>query len=75
MAFRREKKRIGDILLEEQLITQEQLEEALATAKDEKKKIGEAVVELGYATEQSIAEALSSQLGFEYVNLTSVTIP
>ena len=75
MAFRREKKRIGDILLEEQLITQQQLEEALATAKDEKKKIGEAVVELGYATEQSIAEALSSQLGFEYVNLTSVTIP
>ena len=75
MAFRREKKRIGDILLEEQIITQEQLEEALATAKDEKKKIGEAVVELGYATEQSIAEALSSQLGFEYVNLTSVTIP
>ena len=75
MAFRREKKRIGDILLEEQIITQEQLEEALATAKNEKKKIGEAVVELGYATEQSIAEALSSQLGFEYVNLTSVTIP
>ena len=30
MAFRREKKRIGDILLEEQIITQEQLEEALA---------------------------------------------
>ena len=75
MAFRREKKRIGDILLEEQIITQEQLEEALTTAKNEKKKIGEAVVELGYATEQSIAEALSSQLGFEYVNLTSVTIP
>ena len=75
MALRREKKRIGDILLEEQLITEEQLEEALKTARDEKKKIGEAVVELGFASEQCIAEALSSQLGFEYVNLTSILIP
>ena len=75
MALRREKKRIGDILLEEQLITVEQLEEALATARNEKKRIGEAIVELGFATEQDIAEALSSQLGFGYVNLASIIIP
>lgn len=75
MALRKGKKRIGDILLEEQLITVEQLEEALATARNEKKRIGEAIVELGFATEQDIAEALSSQLGFEYVNLASIIIP
>ena len=75
MALRREKKRIGDILMEEQLITEEQLEEALSTAREKKRKIGETVVELGFATEQDIAEALSSQLGFEYVNLSSFLIP
>ena len=75
MALRKEKKRIGDILLEENIITEEQLEEALKVGKAEKKKIGETIVELGFASEQDIAEALSSQLGFEYVNLASLHIP
>ena len=75
MALRKEKKRIGDILLEENIITEEQLEEALKVGKAEKKKIGETIVELGFASEQDIAEALSSQLGFEYVNLASFHIP
>lgn len=74
MALRKEKKRIGDILLEEELLTEEQLEEALKVAKERKKKIGETVVDLGFATERDIAEALSSQLGFEYVNLASILI-
>ena len=34
MAFRREKKRIGDMLINENVITQEQLEKALPIAKD-----------------------------------------
>ena len=69
------KKRIGDILVEEGILTEEQLEEALKAAKAENKKIGEAITDLGFATEQDIAEALSSQLGFEYVNLSTVHIP
>ena len=52
MAFRREKKRIGDILLEEQIITQEQLEEALATAKNEKKKINVSVNDISMDKEK-----------------------
>ena len=60
---------------EKNIITEEQLEEALKVGKAEKKKIGETIVELGFASEQDIAEALSSQLGFEYVNLASFHIP
>ena len=75
MLVRKGKKRIGDILGEEGILTEEQLEEALKAAKAENKKIGEAITDLGFATEQDIAEALSSQLGFEYVNLSTVHIP
>ena len=74
MTLRKGKKRLGDILLDEHLITQEQLNQALASAKNDTKKIGEAVVDLGFATEQDIAAALSSQLGFEYVNLSDFRI-
>ena len=75
MLVRKGKKRIGDILVEEGILTEEQLEEALKAAKAENKKIGEAITDLGFASEQDIAEALSSQLGFEYVNLSTVHIP
>ena len=75
MLVRKGKKRIGDILVEEGILTEEQLEEALKAAKAENKKIGEAITDLSFATEQDIAEALSSQLGFEYVNLSTVHIP
>ena len=75
MLVRKGKKRIGDILVEEGILTEEHLEEALKAAKAENKKIGEAITDLGFATEQDIAEALSSQLGFEYVNLSTVHIP
>ena len=75
MLVRKGKKRIGDILVEEGILTEEQLEEALKAAKAENKKIGEVITDLGFATEQDIAEALSSQLGFEYVNLSTVHIP
>lgn len=75
MLVRKGKKRIGDILVEEGILTEEQLEEALKAAKAENKKIGEAITDLGFASEQDIAEALSSQLGFEYVTLSTVHIP
>ena len=75
MLVRKGKKRIGDILVEEGILTEEQIEEALKAAKAENKKIGEAITDLGFASEQDIAEALSSQLGFEYVNLSTVHIP
>ena len=75
MAFRREKKRIGDMLINENVITQEQLEKALPIAKEKHKKIGETLIELGFTNELEIAKALSQQLGLELVNVSSINIP
>ena len=64
------KKRLGDMLLEEQMLTGEQLQRALDRAKAGHKRIGEALVELGYVTEEGIADALSRQLGIDIVTLS-----
>ncbi|MFV0465081.1 MAG: GspE/PulE family protein [Lachnospiraceae bacterium] len=75
MAVRREKKKLGDILVREQVIKQEQLEQALALARESGKKIGEVLIELGYTSEQAIAKALASQLGLESISLLGLNIP
>ncbi len=64
------KKRLGDMLLEEQMLTGEQLQQALVIAKENHKRIGEALVELGYVTEEGITDALSRQLGIDIVTLS-----
>ncbi|MBO5153459.1 MAG: Flp pilus assembly complex ATPase component TadA [Eubacterium sp.] len=74
MAVRGTKKRIGDMLIEEHLITQEQLERALEIARESGKKIGETLVENGYTTDEAIMRALSNQLGIEIVSLAGVRI-
>ena len=74
MAVRGTKKRIGDMLIEEHLITQEQLERALEIARESGKKIGETLVENGYTTDEAIMRALSNQLGIEIVSLAGVHI-
>ena len=75
MAVRGMKKRIGDMLIEENLITQEQLDKALKLAKESGKKIGETLVENGMTTDADIMNALSRQLSIAIVSLIGVKIP
>lgn len=75
MALRNQKKRIGDMLIDEHVITEEQLLQALPVAKEKKKKIGETLIEMGFTTETEIAKALSVQLGIPRIDLTAITIP
>ena len=70
----RKKKRLGDMLIEAQVITEEQLMIALEKKKEMGKKLGETLVELEFATEKQIAEALSTQLEMELVSLDGVSI-
>lgn len=72
--FRR-KKRLGDMLLQERVITEEQLEEALAARKESGKRLGEVLVEKHFTTEENITRALMRQLGVEMVNPATMTIP
>lgn len=74
MPIRRVKKRIGDMLIDEHVISEDQLMQALPVARDRKKKIGETLIEMGFTTEAEIAKALSQQLNMELVNLASINI-
>lgn len=75
MDFNRKKIRLGDVLVNSGVITQEQLEEGLKRQKGSGRKLGETLVDEGYVTEEAIARALSSQLGYEMVDLQNVAIP
>ncbi|MDD6193617.1 MAG: ATPase, T2SS/T4P/T4SS family [Lachnospiraceae bacterium] len=72
--MRVERKRMGDMLLAEGAVTQEQIEEALTTARRDGVKMGEKLVELGYVTEDTIAQVLSNQLKIERVHLSEAYI-
>ena len=63
------KKRLGDILVEAQFITEEQLHEALKVQKGTDKRLGVVLQELGLVTDQDLVEALEFQLGIPQVDL------
>jgi MSHA biogenesis protein MshE len=66
---RPEKVRIGNLLVQEKLISQEQLELALEQQKRNGRKLGRLLIEMGFASEDAISEALAKQLKIPYLNL------
>jgi type IV pilus assembly protein PilB len=61
--------RIGECLLKTGLITQDDLQAALAEQKRTGERLGVVMTRLNRATEKQIAETLAAQLGFSYVDL------
>lgn len=68
------KKRLGEILIEEKLITEEQLNIALGESKKIGTPIGSILVKLGYITLEQLRETLSQQQGLESVETKELTI-
>jgi MSHA biogenesis protein MshE len=66
---RPEKIRLGDVLVAQKVISQEQLQRALEQQKRVGRRLGRVLVEEGVLTEEHIADALARQLGLKYVNL------
>jgi len=68
--------RIGDILIEQGFISQEQLSSALAIQKESNyaKKLGEIFIEEGLISEKELALVLSEQLQMPFVDLYSIDI-
>ncbi|MGK7377895.1 GspE/PulE family protein [Planococcus sp. 1R117A] len=62
------RKRLGDILIELGLITEEDLQSTL-DAKTTDQKLGDALVQRGLITEQQLIETLEVQLGIPHVTL------
>jgi len=61
--------KLGDMLVQSNLITGEQLEEALKSQTRSKKRLGSILVEKGFVTERQLAEVLSRQLRVPLVSL------
>jgi len=74
MALRQFK--LGEILVNEGLITNEQLKETLAAQERsfQKKPIGEMLIQLGFISEENLALALSKRLNMPYINIQPGTI-
>jgi len=65
----RKKIRLGDLLLRDGLITQEQLDAALEHHQRAGRKLGWAVIDLGYVTEAQMLDSLARQLNLPRVDL------
>lgn len=68
------KRRLGDELLAQGLITSDQLKIALFEQNRLKKPLGEVLVTLGFLTENTLREALSENLGFEAISLGDILV-
>jgi MSHA biogenesis protein MshE len=66
---RPEKVRLGEILVQQKLLSEDQLNQALADQKRTGRKLGRVFVESGFVTEEQISGALARQLGIPYLNL------
>ena len=61
--------RLGELLVEAQVITREQLEEVLELQKTDGRRLGTLMVESGLVTEVQVTQILSQQLSIPWVSL------
>jgi MSHA biogenesis protein MshE len=66
---RPEKIRLGDVLLAQKAISQDQLKIALEQQKKSGRKLGRVLIEQGFVNDEQICEAISRQLNIPYINL------
>ena len=69
MPGRPEKLRLGDVLVQQRLISQEQLLKTLDLQRQTGKKVGRLLIETGIITEELLANGLARQLRIPFVNL------
>src|SRR3989338_3642207 len=67
-------KQLGELLVDCNLITTQQLDEALALQKEKGGLVGQILVSLNYVSEEAIAQALTAQYGFPYLPLAGYEI-
>ncbi len=75
MDYKRKKMRLGDVLVQNGVITEEDLQRGLERQKGSGRKLGETLVDEGIATEENIARALSKQFHYDMVDLQNTEIP
>jgi type IV pilus assembly protein PilB len=68
-------KRLGEILKEMDLVTDQEIKEALKIQREKGGLIGEILVKLGYITEKDLVFALGAQSGMEVIDLDEIEVP
>ncbi|MGH2547589.1 MAG: type II secretion system protein GspE, partial [Actinomycetota bacterium] len=67
-------KDLADVLLEEGLITEEQLQRAQSEQERKGRSLGRVLIELGLVKETDLVAALARQVGLEFVDLSDHSI-
>ena len=69
---RQERIRLGDLMLQQQLISREQLSEALEKQRQSGRKLGRVLAENGFATDEEVSAAIAHQMQIPLVDLDQV---
>src|SRR5262250_3203142 len=67
-------RRLGDLLVAERLITEDQLKQALSEQKGKTEKLGAILARLGFITEEQLIGFLSRQYGIPSITLDNIDI-
>ena len=78
-AQRGPRRRLGEVLVDQQVITEEQLKQALDVQADvepgkRRKRLGSVIIDAGFATDRQIAESLATALGLNVTDLGQLPI-
>jgi len=66
--------KLGQILINSQVLTEEDLQQALARQKGSNKRLGQILVDNHFLTEMQIIRSLEKQLSISYLDLSSVSV-
>jgi MSHA biogenesis protein MshE len=72
--MRKKRIRLGQLLLDADAITEEQLQQALAEQKRSGHKLGRALIDVGAVNEETLGQVLAKSLELEYVDLAKVEL-
>lgn len=75
MAAPKLKMRLGDLLVHEHIISNEQLMQALNSQKTTGRKLGDTLIELGHIGERQLLEFLAQQLDVPFLDISQRRIP
>src|SRR5438552_14246722 len=67
-------KPLGEVLVDERLISREQLQQALLRQEETGKPLGKILIEMGLIEEKTLVEAVSKQIGIPFVDLETARL-
>ena len=74
MARPRLKMRLGDLLVQEQMIVEAELMEALKEQKNSGRKLGATLIDLGHISEEDLLRFLAQQLDVPFLDISQKAI-